>query len=108
MEVAVARGWQSVALIGASDLTEIAILCASERGINVTAVVDESITKAKVIGLPVVSTLNGLEQPCDGFIITGIQKAQALYEDVVQAKGAGRVLVPPMLSVAPKRRRGGR
>jgi DNA-binding MarR family transcriptional regulator len=108
MELATARGWQSVALIGASDLTEIAILCASERGINVTGVIDASASKVKVIGLPVVSTLNRLSQPCDGFIITGIQKAQALYDDVVQAKGAERVLVPPMLSVAPKRRRGSR
>jgi DNA-binding MarR family transcriptional regulator len=108
MDIAAARGWQSVALIGASDLTEIAILCASERGINVTAVIDDSVAKAKVIGVPVVARLSILSPPCDGFMITGIQKAQALYDEVVQAKGPDCVLVPPMLSIAPKRRRGGR
>jgi len=105
MDEAVGRGWKSIVLVGASDLTEIAILCASERGIMVDAVVDASVTKAKVIGVPVVPELDAVARPSDGFIITAIQNAQALYHGVVEAKGEERVLVPAILSVAAKRRR---
>jgi DNA-binding MarR family transcriptional regulator len=109
MDEIVARGWQSIVLVGASDLAEIAILCALERGIVVDAVVDEGVTKPKIIGVTVVAKLDALSQPSDGFIITGIQNAQSLYEEVVQAQGGERVLAPAMLSITttPKRRRGG-
>jgi DNA-binding MarR family transcriptional regulator len=107
MDDAVARGWTSVVLVGASDLTEIAILCASERGITVDAVVDEGVTKAKIIGVPVAPNLDALTRPPDGFIVTGIQNAQALCDGLVEAQGEDRVLVPAILSVSPKRRRAG-
>lgn len=109
MDEVVARGWQSIALMGASDIAEIAILCALERGIVVNAVVDEGVTKPKIIGVAVVAKLGALSQPCDGFIVTGIQNAQSLYDEVVQTHGGARVLAPAILSITNtvKRRRGG-
>jgi DNA-binding MarR family transcriptional regulator len=107
MDEVVARGWQSIVLMGASDIAEIAILCALERGIAVAAVVDAGVTKPKIVGVMVVTGLDALSSPCDGFIITGIQNAQSLYDEVVQAHGGERVLVPSMLSVTTKRRRPG-
>jgi DNA-binding MarR family transcriptional regulator len=107
MDNAATRGWTSIVLVGASDITEIAILCALERGITVDAVVDEGVTKAKIIGVPVAPSLEALARPPDGFIFTGIQNAQTLYDRLVQAQGEERVLVPSILSVAPKRRRPG-
>jgi DNA-binding MarR family transcriptional regulator len=103
MDDVVARGWQSIVLMGASDIAEIAILCALERGITVAAVVDEGVTKPNIIGVAVVPKLDALSRPCDGFIITGIQDAQPLYDEVVQAHGGERVLAP--LSITTKRRR---
>jgi DNA-binding MarR family transcriptional regulator len=105
MDDALARSWQSIVLMGASDITEIAILCALERGITVDAVIDEVVTKPKIVGVTVLPRLEELSQPCDGFIVTGIQNAQALYDGVVQAHGGERVLAPPMLSITTKRRR---
>jgi DNA-binding MarR family transcriptional regulator len=105
MDDVVARSWQSIVLIGASDIAEIAILCALERGITVDAVVDAGVTKPNIIGVTVVPKLDALSCACDGFIITGIQNAQPLYDEVVQAHGGERVLAPPMLSITTKRRR---
>jgi DNA-binding MarR family transcriptional regulator len=109
MDDVLLRGWRSIVLIGASDIAEIAILCALERGIIVDAVVDPGVTKAKIIGVTVAAKLDALSHPCDGFIITGIQNAQSLYDEVVEAHGGGRVLAPAILSITttPKRRRGG-
>src|SRR5262249_23731068 len=44
LKAAHARGWNRIALIGVSDLAEIATLCALEQGITIVAVID---TKAK-------------------------------------------------------------
>ncbi len=40
LKVAHARGWNRVALVGVSDLAEIATICALEQGIAIVAVVD--------------------------------------------------------------------
>jgi DNA-binding MarR family transcriptional regulator len=105
MDEVIARGWRSVTLVGASDIAEIAILCASEMGIRVDSVVDPGVTKANIIGVPVAATLEAAAMSSDGFIITGIRDAQALYDGVAAAKGPQRVLVPPMLSVGLAQRR---
>jgi DNA-binding MarR family transcriptional regulator len=106
MDEVAARGWRSITLVGGSDIAEIAILCASERGIVVDCVVDSGATKSRVVGVPVAASLDTDTAASDGFIVTGIADAQALYDHAVARKGAARVLAPPMLSVAPARPRG--
>jgi DNA-binding MarR family transcriptional regulator len=91
------RNRTSVAMYGAGDLTEIAILCASEQGIKIVAIVDNDTDKATILGVPVVQTPGSVQ--ADGWIVTGIDNAQALYDTVVAHAGDARVLVPAVLSV---------
>lgn len=98
-EAAHQRHWKSVALFGGSDLTEIAILCAAERGVQVAAVVDAHIRKPSVFNIPVVASLDSVPERPDGAIVTGIQDAQVWYECAVTIFGRAHVLVPRLLSV---------
>src|SRR5437870_2166901 len=51
------RGWRRVALYGAGDLAEIAVLSAGEAGIEVICVIDPRATGRHCAGLPVVADL---------------------------------------------------
>lgn len=99
LEEARERKLDSLALYGGSDLTEIAILCASELGVAIVAVVDEGMRKQSLFNIPVVAALDGAPNRPDGAIITGIHQAQHWYGLAAADLGADRVLVPPMLSV---------
>src|SRR5215831_6691792 len=55
-QVARRRGWRRVALLGVSDLAEIATICALETEITITAVVDASATAITFVSVPVVSS----------------------------------------------------
>ncbi len=93
------RGWARIAFSGGSDLAEIAVLCATEQGLRVVAIVDASMTKPNVLGVPVCASMDKV-MPCpDGWMITGIQNAQTLYDMAVVHAGVNNVLTPTMLSV---------
>jgi DNA-binding MarR family transcriptional regulator len=98
-EEAKRRGWAGMALAGGGDLAEIAILCASEQGVKIVAIVDSGIRKPEVLGVPVFASFDVLPVRPDGWMITGIQDAQALHDAVVVHAGADRLLTPPILSV---------
>lgn len=93
------NGWKSAALCGGSDLTEIAILCAAERGVGIVAIVDVGMRKTSLFGIPVVATLDMISARPDFIVVTGIHDARACYEASAAYAGAERVLVPSMLSV---------
>src|SRR6516162_10741357 len=54
LEGARARGWKRIALMGMSDLAEIATICALEQGVSIAAVVDAEATRDRFVGIPVV------------------------------------------------------
>jgi len=93
------RKFNTLALYGGSDLTEIAILCAAEHGIAIVAIVDRGMRKQSLFNIPVVASLEGASVCPGGAIVTGIYEAQRWYDLAVTDLGASRVLVPPMLSV---------
>src|SRR5258706_6026466 len=53
LEAARARGYARIALIGPSDLAEIAAICALDGGFAVTAVVDANVAAERVFRAPV-------------------------------------------------------
>lgn len=99
MGEAQALGWKSVGLFGGSDLAEIAILAAAEPGMAVVGLVDASMSRAKVIGMPVFPTVEAVSPQPDGWIITAIDGAQDSYDALASRMGADRVLAPALLSV---------
>jgi DNA-binding MarR family transcriptional regulator len=93
------RKFDTLALYGGSDLTEIAILCAAEHGIAIVAIVDGSMRRQSLFNIPVVASLDAAPSRPDGAIVTGIHEAQRWYDQAAADLGASRILAPPMLSV---------
>lgn len=105
-----ACGWRRVALYGASDLAEIALLSASEIGVEIVCVVDARFVGRRCAGVPVVVDLaaayataetNGL----DGVILTDTEAPDRRYAALlaeVAARGldASVVAVPSLLRVS--------
>src|SRR5262249_16952581 len=58
LKAANARGWNRIALIGVSDLAEIATICALEQGITIAAVVDCKARTDRLVGTPVVTSID--------------------------------------------------
>ena len=92
------RGWSRVALLGASELSEIMALCALEHTIDVVAVVDPAMAGARKAGHPVVASLGALAGSVDGAIVTAFEDVAPKVAEARRALGAERVLVPAMLA----------
>ena len=100
LETARVRGWTRIGLVGGSDLAEIAILCAIEQDIAVLGLVDAGMRRADVLGVPVFAAAEVVVPRPDGWVVTAIHDAQACYDGLVAAFGAGAVLAPALLAVS--------
>lgn len=95
--------WERIVLIGASDLSEIALICALEAGARVVAIVDPSVSNATHAGLPVVASLDAVQDPFDAVLITELRQPEKAYEAACGRFGVGRVFAPKLLGLAPYR-----
>lgn len=93
------RGWLRVALVGISDLTEIAAISALESGIEVVAIIDPQCPGGHRIGLPVVVSRVECEPSPDGVIVTGVLDVPKLVAAAIAQFGRDRVLVPSLLGI---------
>ena len=101
LETARERGYARIALIGASDLAEIAAICALDGGFAITAVVDADLEAKRFAGAPVVRDMDLLAPPPDAVLVTDMRAAAATVRAAVAKFGAERVLVPALLGVQP-------
>ncbi|HUH83603.1 MAG TPA: winged helix-turn-helix transcriptional regulator [Stellaceae bacterium] len=104
------RGWRRVALVGAGELAEIAVLGAAESGVEIVAVIDAD-GERSCAGRSVVADLTALDPGTvlDAVIITDMRAPQACYEATLLAAaarglGAERVLAPQLLHITPGKR----
>jgi DNA-binding MarR family transcriptional regulator len=108
------QGWRRVALAGAGELAEIAVLGATEIKIEIVAVIDEAGGRS-CAGRPVVRDLaaalalagDGL---LDAVIVTDTRAPQASFEAILAEASrhgiaAERVLAPELLHITPRPRR---
>lgn len=93
----VARGWRRVALIGASELAEIAALCNTEHKLDLV-VVEAKTDRVRFAGLDVVASLAAAGE-IDAAIVTSYNKGQAAYEGTRLALPDERILTPRVLRV---------
>ncbi len=93
-----ARGWERVALVGASELAEIMALCAASAPVTLVGVVDAAAAGGVLAGLPVAAGGDALP-PHDGVVVTALVRAQAVWEAEVARSGRERVLAPPLLGI---------
>ena len=92
-----ARGFGRVALLGVSDLAEIAAICALDSGIVIVAVVDAQSELRRFAGVPVVKSLDDLAEAVDAVLVTDIRTPRETSAAAVSRLGADRVLVPELL-----------
>jgi DNA-binding MarR family transcriptional regulator len=105
-----ARGWRRVALYGAGDLAEIAVLSAGDSGIEVVCVVDGSAAGRRCAGLPVVADLAEAREAAgpgglDGIILTDTEAPQERFEHLLESAAehgfaTGSVVAPSLLGVS--------
>src|SRR5271166_198125 len=101
LKLAAARGLCRIALAGISDLAEIAMICAPECGVRITAVIDPRSKLAHFVGVPVVASFDAIEGEFDAVLVTDLLAARKTFEAVVARVGSDRVLAPTLLGVRP-------
>jgi DNA-binding MarR family transcriptional regulator len=99
LKAAHARGWYRIALVGLSDLAEIATLCALEQGMTIAAVVDAKARGDRFVGIPVVASLDAVSGGFDAVVITDLESTRATTIATLTGLEVERVLVPPLLGV---------
>jgi DNA-binding MarR family transcriptional regulator len=107
LETARERGYARIALIGASDLAEIAAICALDGGFVIAAVVDGELAGERFAGAPLVRDMDSLAPPPDAVLVTDMRAAAVALRAAVAKFGAERVLVPALLGIGPGDLRGG-
>jgi DNA-binding MarR family transcriptional regulator len=96
------RGFSRVALAGISDLAEIAMICALNTGVKVTAVVDAASTLSHFVGVPVAASFDAIAGGCDAVLITDLQRSAEFTELASAVFGAERVLTPKLVLPPPR------
>jgi DNA-binding MarR family transcriptional regulator len=92
------RGWTRIALCGAGELAEIAMLCAESHGVTLIGLVET--TGAPGVGrLRLVDDLAALDAP-DAVVITDQRTPQRTYDRTVAVLPRERVLAPRLLNIS--------
>jgi DNA-binding MarR family transcriptional regulator len=92
------RGLREIALIGASDLAEVAALAALASEIDIVAVVDPKSNKSKLAGAPVVRSFDEVTG-IDAVVVTDITRPQAIYDILAKTWPDERLFTPAMLRI---------
>jgi DNA-binding MarR family transcriptional regulator len=93
------RGFRRAVLAGRSDLAEIAMLCATEGGIEIVAIVDPRADASHFVGLPLVRDYADVPAPFDVVVVTDVTRAGEAMRMAVAARGEDRVLAPALLGL---------
>lgn len=93
------QGFHKIALIGASDLAEVAALSALGSEIEIVAVIDPKSNQSKLAGLPVVRSLAEITE-VDAVVVTDITEPQVTYDALTKKWPDARLFTPPMLRIA--------
>lgn len=101
-----ARGWRRIALLGVSDLAEVATICAVETGITIVAVVDPRSMLKGFVGVPIRTSLDEIRDHADCVVVTDLKTASETAKAAVEKFGVDRVLVPTLLRVRIHENRG--
>jgi DNA-binding MarR family transcriptional regulator len=106
------RGWRRVALAGAGELAEIAVLSATETTVEIVAVMDAESTRcaAKPVVRDLAAVLALSEGRLDAIIVTDARAPQARFDETLAAASehgftAERILAPELLRITVRPRR---
>ena len=102
------RGFSRVALAGISDLAEIAMICALEKNLKVTAIVDDTSQLPQFLGLSVATSFAEIVGLCDPVIVTDPRRATELTDQASVVFAGDRVLKLNLSLPPPRVPNGGR
>jgi hypothetical protein len=108
LKAARADGIRRIAILGMSDLAEIAAICALDCDLVIVAVVDGRSELASVVGVPVRAGFDEIGGEVDAVFVTDMKDTYAAIEAATMRFGAERVLVPALLDVRGSKSNGGR
>lgn len=91
-------GRRRVALAGAGELAEIALLCALQHDIEVVGVLDEAATANRFRHVALVREVDSLPA-FELILVTDLKRPQRTYDALAGRLGAGRVAAPRLLKV---------
>jgi len=94
-----AQGWRRIAIAGASDLSEIAVLCAQDHAVEIAGIIDDQIDRPTFAGLPVALRLKELGA-VSAVMVCDMTNQQAIFDALVDSLARERVLTPPLLGVS--------
>jgi hypothetical protein len=106
LQLATQLKFRRLAMIGVSDLAEIAAICAFETDIVFVAVVDPSSNLDRFIGLPVVAEIDAVGRLVDGVLVTALTRStefDALIGEAASMFGPEAVLVPKLVDLNPRK-----
>jgi hypothetical protein len=106
LKAARAKGIARIAILGLSDLAEIAAICALDCGITIVAVVDAHSEIASFVGVPVKPDFDEIGDEIDAVFVSDMKDAFAAIEAATHRFGAERVLVPALLDTRASKRNG--
>jgi DNA-binding MarR family transcriptional regulator len=92
-------GFNSVVLVGRSDLAEIAVICGIESQIEIVALVDPKSAPGHFLGVPVAASFDAVTKTFDAVVITDLEDAYGSWERARAKFGEARVLIPRLLGV---------
>jgi DNA-binding MarR family transcriptional regulator len=106
LQLARQRKLRRLAMLGVSDLAEIAAICALETDILFVAVVDPASKLTRFVGLPVVAGFDVVDGTIDGVLVTALTRSAAL--DTLKGKavsmfGPEAVLVPNLADLSARK-----
>src|SRR5439155_24854462 len=99
LETARNRGFTRIALVGVSDLAEIATICAHDSKTSIVAVIDERSQAERFAGVPVVRSAEAVDGPIDAVLVTDFAAPHQAAERAIEKFGADRVFIPAVLGI---------
>ena len=92
-------GHKRIGLVGASELAEIAVIVATDiNNVEVVTVIDSSIKRSRILGMPVTRKMTAAAGDVDAVMITNIAHSLRAYEDAISVFGIERVYLPSVLA----------
>jgi DNA-binding MarR family transcriptional regulator len=92
-------GSARILLCGASDLVEIAILCAANQSIELVGVVDAGRVGPTFAGLPLFADIESAPA-ADAIAVTDLETPQETFDRLVATVPEGRVIAPRFLNIS--------
>ncbi len=93
------KGWQNIALAGASDLAEILTLCANDAPVQILGIIDPNAKHSTFAGLPVLASHEGINH-LDAIVLTNLNNPQESFDLLTQAWPRDRIIAPKLLGVS--------